>query len=94
MSKQVLKAFNSHKKIILSVFSGILIALSGCGDLVEETETEAFNNAIDERDYDTALSTCTTRKDLASAWMGKAGYDVVNLIKLSLIHISEPTRPY
>ena len=92
MSTQELKVFNSLKKIILwSAFYGILIALSGCGDLVEETETEACNKAIDERDYDTALSACTSRKDLASAWMGKAGYDIVNLIKASS---SPPTSAY
>ena len=84
MSTQELKVFNSLKKIILwSAFYGILITLSGCGDFVKETDAEACNKAIDERDYDTALSTCTSRKDLASAWMGKAGYDVVNLIKAS-----------
>ena len=94
MSTQELKVFNSLKKIILcSVYSGILIALSGCGDLVEETETEACNNAIDERDYDTALSACTSRKDLASAWMGKAGYDIVNLIKATSSTPSQHTKP-
>ena len=51
MSKQVLKVFNSLKKIILcSVYSGILIALSGCGDLVEETETgEKLGDRPDKR---------------------------------------------
>ena len=93
MSTQELKVFNSLKKIILSVFSGILIALGGCGDLVEETDTEACNKAIDERDYDTALSACTSRKDLASAWMGKAGYDIVNLIKASSSAPSAYTAP-
>ena len=94
MSTQELKVFNSLKKIILwSVYSGILIALSGCGDLVEETDTEACNKAIDERDYDTALSACTSRKDLASAWMGKAGYDIVNLIKASSSAPSAYTAP-
>ena len=94
MSTQELKVFNSLKKIILwSVYSGILIALSGCGDLVEETETEACNKAIDERDYDTALSACTSRKDKASAWMGKAGYDIVNLIKASSSAPSAYTAP-
>ena len=94
MSTLELKVFNSLKKIILwSVYSGILIALSGCGDLVEETETEACNKAIDERDYDTALSACTSRKDLASAWMGKAGYDIVNLIKASSSAPSAYTEP-
>ncbi|SVB74299.1 uncharacterized protein METZ01_LOCUS227153, partial [marine metagenome] len=66
MSTQELKVFNSLKKIILwSVYSGILIALSGCGDFVKETDAEACNKAIDERDYDTALSACTSRKDKA-----------------------------
>ena len=94
MSTQELKLFNSLKKIILwSVYSGILIALSGCGDLVEETDTDACNKAIDERDYDTATSTCTSRKDKATAWMGKAGYDIVNLIKASSTAPSAHTAP-
>ena len=93
MSKQVLKAFNSHKKIILSVFSGILIALSGCGDLVEETDTDACIKAIDERDYETATSACTSRKDKATALMGRAGYDIVNLIKASSSAPSAYTAP-
>ena len=84
MSTLKLKLFNSLKKIFLwSLLSGIIFVLSGCGDFVEETDAEACKKAIDERDYDTALSACTSRKDLASAWMGKAGYDVVNLIKAS-----------
>ena len=93
MSTQKLKVFNSLKKIILSVFSGILIALSGCGDLVEETDTEACNKAIDERDYDTATSACSSRKDKATAWMGKAGYDIVNLIKASSSVPGAYTKP-
>ena len=93
MSTQELKVFNSQKKIILSVFSGIFLVLSGCGDLVKESETGACNNAIDARDYDTALSVCTSRKDKAAAWMGKAGYDIVNLIKASSSTPSEYTKP-
>ena len=94
MSTQELKVINSLKKILLwSVYSGILIALSGCGDFVEETNIGACNKAIDDRDYDTALSACTSRKDLASAWMGKAGYDIVNLIKASSSAPSAYTAP-
>ena len=94
MSTLKLKVFNSLKKIILwSLLSGIIFVLSGCGDFVEETDVEACKKAIDERDYDTALSACTSRKDLASAWMGKAGYDIVNLIKASSSAPSAYTEP-
>ena len=94
MSKRDLKVFNSLKKIFLwSLLSGIIFVLSGCGDFVEETNTGACNKAIDERDYDTALSACTSRKDLASAWMGKAGYDIVNLLKASSSAPSAYTAP-
>ena len=30
-----------------------------------------------------ALSKCSSRKDKASAYLGKAGYDIVNLLKSS-----------
>ena len=61
----------------------IFISLSACGDLVKESDTGACDSAIDARNYDTALSVCTSRKDKASAYMGKAGYDIVNLLKSS-----------
>jgi hypothetical protein len=50
---------------------------------VKESDTGACNSAIDARNYDKALSVCTSRKDKASAYMGKAGYDIVNLLKSS-----------
>jgi hypothetical protein len=51
--------------------------------LVEESDTGACDSAIDARNYDKALSVCTSRKDKASAYMGMAGYDIVNLLKSS-----------
>ena len=94
MSTQELKVFNSLKKIFLwSLLSGIFFVLSGCGDFVKETDAEACNKAIDERDYDAALSTCESRKNKATAWMGKAGYDIVNLIKASSSAPSAYTAP-
>ena len=94
MNEQELKVINSLKKIFLwSLLSGIFFVLSGCGDFVKETEAEACNKAIDERDYDTALSTCTSRKDKATAYMGKAGYDIVNLLKTSSSSPSAYTAP-
>jgi len=94
MSEMELKVINSLKKIFLwSLLFGIIFVFSGCGDFVKETDVEACNKAIDGRDYDTALSTCTSRKDLASAWMGKAGYDIVNLLKASSSTPSAHTAP-
>ncbi len=84
MIKKGLKFFNSILNIfICSLFSGVFLALSGCGDFVTETDASACNSALDGRDYDTAISTCTSRKDKATAYMGKAGYDIVNLLKAS-----------
>jgi len=94
MGEKELEVINSLKKIFLwSLFSGIFFVLSGCGDFVKETDAEACNKAIDERNYDTALSACTSRKDKATAWMGKAGYDIVNLLKSSSTAPSAYTTP-
>ena len=76
--------FNSlKKKFLWSLLSGFILSLSGCGDFVTETDEGACKDAIDQRDYDTAISACTSRKDKATAYMGKAGYDIVNLLKSS-----------
>ena len=78
-----------HWNIIL----GIFLVLSACGDLVEESDAGACNSAIDARNYDKALSACTSRKDKASAYMGKAGYDIINLLKSSGTTTSSYTDP-
>ena len=78
-----------HWNIIL----GIFLVLSACGDLVEESDAGACNSAIDSRNYDTALTACTSRKDKASAYMGKAGYDIINLIKSSGTPVPKFTTP-
>ena len=88
------KVFVFIKNIIfLSVLSGFIFSISGCGDFVTETDTGACSNALDGRDYDTALSACTSRKDKATAYMGKAGYDIVNLLKASSAAPSAYTAP-
>ncbi len=78
-----------HWNIIL----GIFLVLSACGDLVEESGTGACDSAIDARNYDKAISVCTSRKDKASAYMGKAGYDIINLIKSSGFSATAYTEP-
>ena len=75
------------------IFLVIFVALSACGDLVKESETGACDSAIDSRNYDTALSVCTSRKDKASAYMGKAGYDIINLLKSSGSSVTAYTAP-
>jgi len=78
-----------HWNIIL----GIFLVLSACGDLVEESDAGACESAIDARNYDKALSACTSRKDKASAYMGKAGYDIINLLKSSGSSATAYTEP-
>jgi len=62
---------------------GVITVLTACGDLVKESEKSACDSAMDARDYETAKSVCTNRKDIASALMGLAGFDIVNLLKSS-----------
>jgi hypothetical protein len=84
MEIQALKIFNSIKLILfLNLILGVITVLTACGDLVKESDANACNSAIDARDYKTAKSICTDRKDIASAYMGLAGYDIINLLKPS-----------
>ena len=94
MEIQALKIFNSIKLILfLILVLGVITVLTACGDLVKESDANACNSAIDARNYDEALSVCTSRKDKASAYMGKAGYDIINLIKSSGTSVSKYTEP-
>ncbi len=79
--------------MVAYIFLVIFVTLSACGDLVKESDTGACDSAIDARNYDTALSVCTSRKDKASAYMGKAGYDIVNLLKSSGTSTTAYTAP-
>ena len=94
MEIQALKIFNSIKLILfLILVLGVITVLTACGDLVKESETGVCDSAIDARDYEKAISVCTDRKDIASAYMGLAGYDIVNLIKSSGTSTSTLTDP-
>jgi len=84
MGIQALKIFNSIKLILfLILVLGVITVLTACGDLVKESDTGACDSAIDARNYETAISVCTSRKDKASAYMGLGGYDIINLLKSS-----------
>ena len=84
MEIQTLKIFQSIKLILfLILVLGVITVLTACGDLVKESETGACDSAIDARNYGEALLVCTEREDKASAYMGLAGYDIINLLKSS-----------
>ena len=94
MEIQAMKIFNSIKLILfLILVLGVISVLTACGDLVKESDTGACDSAIDARNYDKALSVCTSRKDKASAYMGKAGYDIINLLKSSGSSAKAHTAP-
>ena len=94
MEIQALKIFNSKNLILfLILVLGVITVLTACGDLVEESDTGACNSAMDARNYEKAKSVCTDRKDIASAYMGLAGYDIINLLKSSDTTPSKYTEP-
>ena len=94
MEIQALKIFNSIKLILfLILVLGVITVLTACGDLVKESDANACNSAIDARNYETAKSVCTDRKDIASAYMGLAGYDIINLLKSSGTSTTALTDP-
>jgi len=82
-----------HLILHWSTIFGIFLVLSACGDLVEESDTSSCNSAIDARNYEKALSVCSSRKDKATAYMGKAGYDIINLLKSSATTVTAYTKP-
>ena len=84
MEIQALKIFNSIKLILFFILVlGVITVLTACGDLVKESEKVACDSAMDARNYETALEICPDRKNKASAYMGMAGFDIVNLLKSS-----------
>ena len=93
----IIRLFQKYNKNHPTTFSKIIFLcffiLSACGDLVKESGSAACNSAIDSRNYDDALSTCSSRKDKASAYLGKAGYDIVNLLKSSKSSVSKYSAP-
>jgi len=94
MEIQALKIFNSIKLILfLILVLGVITVLTACGDLVKESEKGACDSAMDARDYETAKSVCTHRKDIASALMGLAGFDIINFLKAAKTKPPKYTKP-
>ena len=78
-------------KSISMIFLVAAFVLAGCGDNAfdsgsDESSTEAckyaVSQALDEGRYDDVLaSSCAHAMDLAAAYMGKAGYDVNDVVE-------------
>ena len=94
MEIQALKIFNSIKLILfLILVLGVITVLTACGDLVKESEKGACDSAMDARNYETALEVCPDRKNKASAYMGMAGFDIINFLKSAKTKPTKYTKP-
>ena len=54
-----------------------------CSDLQKESSTSACNTALNQQNWDNAISTCTSSKGLGDAYMGKGGFNITNLLNNS-----------
>jgi len=61
----------------------LVLGMISCSDLQKESSSSACNTALDNQDYDTAISVCTSSKGLGDAYMGKGGFTVTNLLNNS-----------
>ena len=81
--------FQFHRKSDFSRWRIIAFAASfammfiSCGDLQKESSTSACNTALNQQNWDTAISTCTSSKGLGDAYMGKGGFNIKNLLNNS-----------
>ena len=81
--------FQFHRKSDFSSWWFFLFAASfalmfiSCSDLQKESSTSACNTALNQQNWDTAISTCTSSKGLGDAYMGKGGFNITNLLNNS-----------
>jgi len=90
MEIQALKIFNSIKLILFLI---LVLGVITVGDLVKESEKGACDSAMDARNYETALEVCPDRKNKASAYMGMAGFDIINFLKSAKTKPTKYTKP-
>ena len=69
--------------LISFIFLLIILWLSSCSDLQKESSNSACNAALDNQDFDTAISVCTSSKGKGDAYMGKGGFTITNLLSNS-----------
>ena len=64
---------------ILFVFT--VVFLISCGDLQKPSATSKCDDALNSSNWDVAISNCSSSKSKGDAYMGKAGFTVINLTK-------------
>ena len=71
----------THPLRFITLGIALTLTLGSCGNnLISDSSTGDCTSYLSSRDYDSALTACTSYKDKASAYMGKAGYDYINLL--------------
>ena len=61
----------------------LIVFFISCGDLQKPSSTSKCDDALNAQNYDLAITSCTSSKEKGDAYMGKAGFTVVNLINNS-----------
>ena len=71
----------AHPLRFITLGIALTLTLGSCGNnLISDSDSGDCTSYLSSRNYDSALTACTSYKDKASAYMGKAGYDYINLL--------------
>ncbi|MDE0908324.1 MAG: hypothetical protein OSB18_13215, partial [SAR324 cluster bacterium] len=74
----------AHPLRFITLGIALTLTLGSCGNnLISDSDSGDCTSYLSARNYDSALTACTSYKDKASAYMGKAGYDYINLLNNS-----------
>ena len=74
----------AHPLRFITLGIALTLTLGSCGNnLISDSDSGDCTSYLSARNYDSALTVCTSYKDKASAYMGKAGYDYINLLNNS-----------
>ena len=68
-------------KPVYILFICIIVFLISCGDLQKPSTTSKCDDALNSSNWDVAISNCSSSKSKGDAYMGKAGFTVINLTK-------------
>ena len=83
LAYQLCKFMKKGFLISFLFFLIMIFGVSSCSDLQKESSNSACNTALDNQDFDTAISVCTSSKGKGDAYMGKGGFNITNLLNNS-----------